>query len=193
MLPINPVRNILAAIDFSDESLHSMNYAASIASTIKSRLLLCHISPIPVVISAAPSASDIAKPIVDDLTLNLQEITAGLLARFPGLKVDHVIASGMIRDNILEIVSSHNIDLIIMGTHGSGGWKEVIFGTNTAALVKSSPVPVIAVPFSKKEFKFNKSKTSTKRYKFLNIIYCFNFFELRVASISFKKYKGAYS
>jgi nucleotide-binding universal stress UspA family protein len=161
MLPINPVRSILAPIDFSEESLHSMNYAAAIAYTIKSRLLLCHISPIPVVISAAPSNTDISGQIVDDLIVNLKKITSGLLTLFPGLKVDHSIASGMIRENILEIVSANNIDLIIMGTHGSGGWREVVFGTNTASLVKSSPVPVIAVPYGKREFKLNRIAFAT--------------------------------
>jgi nucleotide-binding universal stress UspA family protein len=35
--------------------------------------------------------------------------------------------------------------LVVMGTHGASGWKEFVVGSNTEKIVRSSPVPVIAL------------------------------------------------
>ncbi len=45
-----------------------------------------------------------------------------------------------------EIVTTSNIDAIVMGTSGASGLKEVFIGSQTMHVVKDAKVPVIGVP-----------------------------------------------
>jgi nucleotide-binding universal stress UspA family protein len=47
---------------------------------------------------------------------------------------------------IKEVVRNYNIDLIVMGTKGATGAKEVFIGTQTMYTIKKVNCPVIAVP-----------------------------------------------
>ncbi|WP_339610252.1 universal stress protein [uncultured Planktosalinus sp.] len=53
---------------------------------------------------------------------------------------------------INELVEKKNIDLVIMGTQGATGAKEVLFGTQTIHVIKKATCPVLAIP-SDYEFK----------------------------------------
>jgi nucleotide-binding universal stress UspA family protein len=46
----------------------------------------------------------------------------------------------------MDIIENEKIDLVIMGTQGATGAKEILLGTNTVHLLKKSTCPVIAVP-----------------------------------------------
>ncbi|GAA4275458.1 universal stress protein [Aquimarina mytili] len=47
---------------------------------------------------------------------------------------------------IKEVIEKYNIDLVIMGTKGATGAKEVFIGTHTMYTIKKVKCPVIAVP-----------------------------------------------
>ncbi|MCF2444090.1 universal stress protein [Dyadobacter sp. CY345] len=61
------------------------------------------------------------------------------------VKVTHLLRSGKITPLILSIIDEEEIDLVIMGTHGSRGWDEFFMGSNIEKIVRTSPVPVFAV------------------------------------------------
>ncbi|WP_109097307.1 universal stress protein [Aquimarina sp. AU58] len=56
---------------------------------------------------------------------------------------------------IKSVVEKYNIDLIVMGTKGATGAKEVFIGTHTMYTIKKVNCPVIAVPSG---FEFEKPK-----------------------------------
>ncbi|WP_019038751.1 universal stress protein [Psychroflexus tropicus] len=47
---------------------------------------------------------------------------------------------------IKEFIKSSKIDLIVMGTQGATGAKEVLFGSTTVRVIKSASCPVMAIP-----------------------------------------------
>jgi len=49
-------------------------------------------------------------------------------------------------EEITDTVEAENIDLIVMGTKGATGAKEILFGTNTVHVIKKAKRPVIVVP-----------------------------------------------
>lgn len=55
-------------------------------------------------------------------------------------------ANNSLVNEIKETVEREKIDLVIMGTQGATGAKEILFGTNTVDLIKKANCPVIAVP-----------------------------------------------
>ncbi|EDP70421.1 universal stress protein [Flavobacteriales bacterium ALC-1] len=48
--------------------------------------------------------------------------------------------------SIKEFASKHNIDIIVMGTQGATGAKEVLLGSNTVHVFKGVKCPVLVIP-----------------------------------------------
>ena len=56
-----------------------------------------------------------------------------------------VVKFGNMIDDIIEYVKTQDIDLVVMGTSGANGWKEMFVGSNAEKIVRYSPVPVLTV------------------------------------------------
>lgn len=52
---------------------------------------------------------------------------------------------GLPADEIRQYVEEHDIDLVVMGTHGRSGVDRVLFGSVTEAVIRGVDVPVLAV------------------------------------------------
>ena len=55
------------------------------------------------------------------------------------------IRSGDPADEILKTIESEDIDLVVMGTHGSKGLEHAIFGSVAEKVVKNSAIPVLII------------------------------------------------
>ncbi len=57
-----------------------------------------------------------------------------------------VSAFNVLTDEINELIVKKSIDLIIMGTQGASGTKEIFLGTNTVHVIRKATVPIMAIP-----------------------------------------------
>jgi len=73
-----------------------------------------------------------------------------------GLKVSDIIQFEMAFDGIMNISKKNNVDLIVMGSHGASGFKEMFIGSNAEKVVRSSEVPVLIIKNEIEEFDVNK-------------------------------------
>lgn len=62
-----------------------------------------------------------------------------------GLTVVTEVVEGNPHEEILEYVSEHGIDMVIMGTHGRTDLDRVVMGSVAERVVRRSPVPVLTV------------------------------------------------
>lgn len=67
-------------------------------------------------------------------------------ARDAGVSVAGNIASGPAARAILSYSEAHDIDLIVMGTHGRSGLKRFFTGSVTETVVRNATVPVCCIP-----------------------------------------------
>lgn len=65
-----------------------------------------------------------------------------------GVSVSGKVATGSPTDVILTAASRHEIDLIVMGTHGRTGIGQWFLGSVTENVVRQADVPVFCVPVS---------------------------------------------
>jgi nucleotide-binding universal stress UspA family protein len=56
--------------------------------------------------------------------------------------VDHDILT----DAINQVITSRAIDLIVMGTNGATGAKEIVFGSNTINVIRKVDCPTLVIP-----------------------------------------------
>jgi len=59
---------------------------------------------------------------------------------------EYIIKMRMVPDGILEAARDINADLVIMGTRGTNTKLQDLFGSNAYAMIRNSPVPVLAIP-----------------------------------------------
>ena len=68
-----------------------------------------------------------------------------------GVPIRTEIAHGSPHGQILEYVTDHDIDLIVMGTHGRTGLNRYLLGSVTERVVRSADVPVLTVRQDKEQ------------------------------------------
>jgi nucleotide-binding universal stress UspA family protein len=61
------------------------------------------------------------------------------------LDVETLLTAGKPAKRILQTVEDHDIDLIVMGSHGRSGVGRVVFGSVAEAVTRRSSVPVTIV------------------------------------------------
>jgi len=59
--------------------------------------------------------------------------------------IEGVVAQGAPHQAILEYVDEHDIDLVVMGTHGRTGLDRYLLGSVTEKVVRLSDAPVLTV------------------------------------------------
>jgi len=80
---------------------------------------------------------------VADWKLNLQNrLDCALLDEFAGLQVGRVADSGDPAVQIREFVRSHDVDLIMMPTHGVGTFRSFLVGSVTSKVLHDATCPV---------------------------------------------------
>lgn len=62
-----------------------------------------------------------------------------------GLDVVTTVSSGTASRSILEYADEHDIDLVVMGTHGRRGVERFLMGSVTERVVRNADVPVMTV------------------------------------------------
>ncbi|MFB6208026.1 MAG: universal stress protein [Candidatus Nanohaloarchaea archaeon] len=66
-------------------------------------------------------------------------------ARNRGLDVTIETLIGVPHENIVQYSKDHDIDLVVMGTHGGTGLERTLMGSVTEKVVRTSEVPVLTV------------------------------------------------
>ncbi|MGM0590564.1 MAG: universal stress protein, partial [Halobacteriota archaeon] len=62
-----------------------------------------------------------------------------------GVPVETSVVEGRPYREILDYVDDHDVDLVIMGTHGRRGVDRFLLGSVTEKVVRSCPAPVMTV------------------------------------------------
>lgn len=62
-----------------------------------------------------------------------------------GVPVETAIDRGVPHETIVEYADRHEMDVVVMGTHCRRGLQRVLVGSVTEKVLRTSPVPVLAV------------------------------------------------
>ena len=71
------------------------------------------------------------------------------------LKVSQVIQFELAFNGIMDISKKNDVDLIVMGSHGASGFKEMFIGSNAEKVVRNSEVPVLIIKQKEDNFQVN--------------------------------------
>ncbi|WP_103864153.1 universal stress protein [Aquimarina sp. I32.4] len=153
------MKRILLPTDFSDNAYNAIRYALNLFREEEATFYLLNTFT-PVSYHTGYLIENPAPYGMEDIAMinskrEVERIEERIKKEFDNPKHHFVRLStfntliGEIKETILE----HDIDLIVMGTKGATGAKEVFIGTHTMYTIKKVNCPVIAVPSG---FEFEK-------------------------------------
>ena len=140
------IRHILCPIDGSEPSLHALRQAVAVAKWSGAHVTVLHVAPLVYATVLEPGVAA-ADSIIDD-TARLKRLMARSVSREAGsdLNVEFDFQEGDIVKEILAAVDRLGIDLIVIGTHGVGGFAHLMIGSITEKVLRRAACPVMTVP-----------------------------------------------
>ena len=139
---------ILVPTDFSAPSDAALDYARGVATRFGASLHLLHVAedPYRALYSAevfVPEMEGLRDEILGDATGRLNDRLSDTDRAALHATVDAII--GTPAGSIVEYAAGHEIDLIVMGTHGRGGMSHLLMGSVAERVVRTAPCPVLTV------------------------------------------------
>ena len=144
-----PIKRILVPVDFSDDSLRALDYAADFVKPLKAEVQLLYV--VEPIYYAMPAPMDATSPNLALLLDEQQRSGTVLLARVAaklrkqGHKVRALLKTGSPATVIVDTAKRLKADLIIMSTHGRTGLAHVLLGSVAQRVVCMAPCPVLTV------------------------------------------------
>jgi nucleotide-binding universal stress UspA family protein len=146
------MKKILVPTDFSDQAENALKIAAKMAVKNDGEIYLLHSMEIPLHLANSGDSSSLPEAVY---FIKLAEKRFTELLKKPYLQnisIHETIGHSEIYDDISEVVKNNDIDLIIMGSHGSSGFKEMFIGSNTEKVVRTSDIPVLVIKNAHEHF-----------------------------------------
>jgi nucleotide-binding universal stress UspA family protein len=138
-------KNILIPFDFSKQSKQAVRLGVALANQFKATVKVLHIleqEVHPAYFDNWRKTVDLTLPeIKEDARLSLEETLAD--ETMEGVEFCVQAGGGKAHREIARFSKEHNIDLIIMATHGLSGLEHVLVGSTTERVVRIAQCPVL--------------------------------------------------
>ena len=142
-------RSVVCPVDFSEHSVQALRLAAGLAGRDQARLTVMTVNE-PLLAEAAAAAQLGSEYLAHEAAKEVQSLLQSLIPKGSSWapKPDIVVRTGKPEGEILRCAAEQQADLIVMGTHGLGGYRKMFFGSVTERVLRRSSVPVLAVPLT---------------------------------------------
>jgi len=143
-------KRILYPVDLSESSEKMIPYVQSVAKKFDAKIYILFAARVFEHFSSMyvpyPSISRFQNELIKGAEKRLYEFVDQHFREYPHTKTG--VVAGDASEEIINYIEEHNIDLVIMGTHGRKGMDKILFGSVAERVLKTSPVPVMVVnPF----------------------------------------------
>ncbi len=151
------MKQILVPTDFSECAASAIAVAKFIAEKTGAQLDLLHLldSPAFMHLSRAGAAEvpEEVKKEKGEAQQKLNDLKTSISKA--GVKVQTFLGMEATTQQITNHAEKHESDLIVMGSHGSSGFKEAFLGSNTQKILRRSKAPVLVVKEVPQPLKFD--------------------------------------
>ncbi|WP_046743153.1 universal stress protein [Kordia zhangzhouensis] len=150
------MKKIIVPVDFSKHSEYALEAAAMLARKNGAEILALHMLELSNAIISEDDNSKQAEAVFY-LKLAEQKFTEFLDRPFlEDVSVTPIVKHFKVFSEVNEIAQDHSVDLIVMGSHGSSGIKELFIGSNTEKVVRHSEIPVLVIKNRPESANFEK-------------------------------------
>ena len=138
------MKRILVPTDFSKNAKVALSYAVNIANHFDAEIVVLNTYQLRTKAGVFLSMEDI---LIKDAEVEMDKLKKEFKPRlFQQTIFTTKVMRGETTDAIAAIANNHKVDLIVMGTKGASGLKEIFLGSNTMGVIKKTSVPVLTIP-----------------------------------------------
>ena len=135
---------ILCPTDFSEPSYAGLVAACTLARICGAELILLHVTE-PFVGFGDLLSDEVGGDC--DLATAKAKLAEVIETRVPsGVQARAMVKWGGAADAIVQVAQNEDVDLVVIATHGLTGWRHMLFGSVTEAVVHGAHCPVLTVP-----------------------------------------------
>lgn len=164
------MKKIIVPIDFSEHSEYALKAAAKLATKNHAEIYALHMLELSDAIltstpeSVHPEALFFLKMAEKKFNTFLDK------AYLKDVKVIPVVKHLKVFSEVNDVAKKHEADLIVMGSHGASGVKELLVGSNTERVVRNANIPVLVV------------KNDLNKVDFENVVFACDFSEESISA-----------
>lgn len=141
------IERILIPTDFSETAELAVAHGAYMAHIFHAKIFLLHSIQYPSY-ALLPEEPAFLEPVVpldeEKIEDQLNQVADEILKKYK-VELSTVTVTGRPASGIAQAVKENNVDIILMGTHGTSGFDEFFAGSNTYRVVSTVDCPVISV------------------------------------------------
>ncbi len=137
------MKDIVVAIDFSNGSLHALDYAIEFANHMKANLMMTWVNKQIIMDTFNGEVNEYKEEAIK----NFEELLEAKKGMLKYGKLTYKLRKGKIYQEIASQARAINAGIIIAGTHGVTGFEEFWIGSNAYKIVSYAPCPVITVRY----------------------------------------------
>ncbi len=158
------MKTILVPTDFSETAKLALEVAVQLTKKYNSKLVLLHMLEIP---DHLLPRGDKTNDVTSAQTTHQGDLPAALfymklaqkrfsdVAELPfmkGVEYEENVQNYLDFKGIIDSAHKYQADLIVMGSHGATGIKEMFVGSNTEKVVRTSDIPVLVIKRKNENF-----------------------------------------
>jgi len=167
--------NILFATDFSPHSNAALPYAAAIARQYGAKIYGAHIVASEDYLFTAP---DLWPAHLQQQEQLEQEVKGRLAEQLRGVQHETLFGVGDVWNTLSRLIGEHDIDLLVVGTHGRTGARKLLMGSIAEKIFRQAACPVLSIGP-------NVSCKPAGEIRFRNILLATDFGEESLASLRY--------
>ncbi len=150
-----PFTSIVACVDFSDTSLRALEIAARLAVADDAKLHVLHVyqgptNLFPFLSSVVDVMNDANAQIKAEATQRVAQMIDTALKNAgaecaslkPSVHINDAAGHGR---GIVDFVTQHGADLIVLGTRGQTNLRDVLLGSTAERVLRSAPCSILAI------------------------------------------------
>jgi nucleotide-binding universal stress UspA family protein len=140
------IRKVLFPYDFSEDSMKPVDMVRSVSGLDGAEILVLHAVDVevpPVYYTSGVTSILQLDPELDDrVEAKMKEELGEALS---GFNVRYLVKEGRAVERIREAAEDEKVDLIVMGSAGSHGVGDFLFGSTTARVIQKAVCPVLII------------------------------------------------
>jgi len=152
------MKKILVPTDFSPQAENALKVAVQMARRFDSEIFLLHMLELPMgnIDPVGGSSTNELPEALFFMKLAKKRFKELMSQDYlKGIKVHETVEFHQAFEGIMEISQKHSCDIIIMGSNGATGLKEIFIGSNAEKVVRNSLIPVMIIKNDRPDFEVN--------------------------------------
>jgi nucleotide-binding universal stress UspA family protein len=139
------LKHVLFATDFSEASLAALPHVAALARHYGSKVYLAHViepEAYPPLLRLGPASGAFGE-VGQDCQERLADVSHSKV--LVGVAREPLVLHGELTRVLSEVIRQLPIDLVVVGTHGRGGFKRFLLGSVAEKIFRHAACPVLTV------------------------------------------------